>query len=175
MIRSWGLVALTGVAQPWFGDVTTASVGLAPHNGQIAVPVASTTRYRAGDRIILEPETANQDIFLVDGIKAGGTTVLLCHSEGDAPTHVHASGVILQLSIPCMDVIIQSNAAAAVWLGPDNTVTAAGGSAFFRVDPTPSTPFRLAGSIGGSNNVRSSDGWMIGTAAQTVAVSAVVL
>lgn len=173
MVRSWGVVALTGAAQPWFGDLTTAAVGLGSAQGIIPVTVASTTRYRVGDRIILDPGQTDQDCLLVDTIFS--STVLNCRSEGEAKTHTHVTSTVLQLAIPCMDVIIQSNAAAAVWLGSDSTVTAAGGSAFFRVDPTPSTPFRLAGSIGGSNNVRSSDGWMIGTSTQTVAVSAVVL
>ena len=173
MIRSWGLVTLTGAAQPWFGDVTTAAVGLAAGDGSIPVTVASTTRYGAGDRIVLDPGQTDADTLIVQGIKS--STVLLCYSEDGSATHTHVTNTILQLSIPAMDVIIQSNAAAAVWLGSDSTVTAAGGSAFYRVDPTPSTPFRLAGSVGGANTVRSSDGWMIGTSAQTVAVSAVVL
>lgn len=173
MVRSWGLVTLTGAAQPWFGDVTTAAMGLPSAAGIIQVTVAATKRYRVGDRIYVNPGQSDQDMLLVDTIPSA--TVLSCRSEGEAKTHTHVTSTILQLSIPCMDVILQSNAAAAVWLGSDSTVTAAGGSAFYRLDPTPSTPFRLAGSIGGANDVRSSDGWMIGTSSQTVAVSAIVL
>lgn len=178
MIRSWGLVALSGAAQPWFGDVTTAAIALPQGNGIIPVTVASTTRYRAGDRIVVAPGTASQDTLLVDTIPSA--TVLNCRSEGNGTTHVHVTSTIIQLSIACMDVIIQAITAAAVWLGSDNTVTnVGGGSAFYELEPftAPAQPnvFRLAGSIGSDNTCRTSDGWMIGTGTQTVAVSAVVL
>jgi hypothetical protein len=178
MIRSWGLVTLSGVAQPWFGDVTTAAVGLGSAAGIIPVTVASTTRYRVGDRIVLDPEQTNQDTLLVDTIPSG--TVLNCRAEGGAKTHTHTDGAIIQLSIPCMDVILQSDAAAVVWLGSDDTVTNVGaGSGFYALQPATApaeaNTFRLAGSIGSVNVCRTSDGWMAGTAAQTVAVSAVVL
>lgn len=174
MVRSWGLVVLSGAAQPWFGDVTTAAVAAMPDGGIIPVTVGSTTRYRVGDRIYIEPDTANQDMLMIDGIPS--STVLNCRLEGGGKTHAHANTSIIQLSIPAMDVIIQSNAAASVWLGSDNTVaTAGGGSSFYRLDATPSTPFRLAGSIGGANTCRTSDGWMIGTSTQGVLVSAIVL
>lgn len=179
MIRSWGLVTLTGSAQPWFSDVTTAAVGLGSAAGIIPVTVASTTRYIAGDRIVLDPEQTNQDTLIVDSIPS--STVLNCRAEGENPTtHTHLSGAIIQLSIPCLDVILQSQGAAVVWLGSDNTVTAAGaGSGFYALQPATapaeSNNFRLAGSIGNTNVCRTSDGWMIGTASQKVAVAAVVL
>jgi hypothetical protein len=172
MIRSWGLVTLTGDAQPWFGDVTTAAVGLPSSNGIIPVTVASTTKYQVGDRIVLDPDETNADTLLIDSIPS--STVLNCQIEGAAISHTHLNGAIIMLSIACMDVIIQSNAAAVVWLGSDNTVTAAGGSAFYQLAATPSAPFRES-NCGDHNVVRTSDGWMIGTASQTVGVAAIVL
>ena len=66
MIRSWGKVTISGFAQPWFGDVLTAAVGLPNAGGIIPVPVASTTRYKVGDRIYLDPGQTNQDLLLID-------------------------------------------------------------------------------------------------------------
>ena len=179
MIRSWGLVTLTGSAQPWFSDVTTAAVGLGSAAGIIPVTVASTTLYRVGDRIYLAPGTNTQDMLLVDSIPS--STVLNCRAEGENPTtHTHLSGAIIQLSIPCMDIILVSQGAAVVWLGSDSTVTnVGGGTGFYPLQPAtaPAQPnvFRLAGQVGNTNVCRTSDGWMIGTASQKVAVAAVVL
>ena len=176
MIRSWGLVTSTGTAQPWFGDVTTAAVGLPSNSGIIPVTVASTKRYRAGDRIVLDPEQTNQDTLLIDTIPSA--TVLNCRLEGNGTSHTHANGAIIQLSIACMDVIFDCVGTGEIVLGTDNTVTAVpGGTAFKVLQPvtSPAQPnsFRLAGSIGGANTCRTSDGWMIG--AGTLLVSAVVL
>jgi hypothetical protein len=180
MIRSWGAVTLTGAAQPVFGDVTTAAVGLPSGAGIIAVTVASTTRYRVGDRIYLDPFQANQDLLLVGGIAS--STVLNCTSEGGAPTHTHTTSAIIMLSLACLDVIVQSGASAghAIVLGSDNTVTATpGGSAFYVIQPftapAEGNSFRLAGSIGNTDVCRTNDMWMIGTAADIALVSAVVL
>jgi hypothetical protein len=177
MIRSWGLVVLTGAAQPWFSSLTTAAIALpADATGIIlvTVSVADSKKFQAGDRILVEPGTANEDILLVGTINTT-TGVLSCTSEGNAATHTHASGVLLALSIACMDVIIQTNAAAAVWLGSDNTVTAGGGSAFYQMAATPTTPFRYTNAASSHNVVRTSDGWMIGTGTQAVGVAAVIL
>lgn len=178
MVRSWGVVSLTGAAQPWFGDVTTAAVGLGSAQGIIPVAVASTTRYRVGDRIYLNPGQTDQDCLMVDTIPS--STILSCRSEGGAKTNTHVTNTILQLAIPCSDIILQAvdGDAAAVWLGPDNTVTVAGGSAFYQLAKvaaaaTPNS-FRFSGSAR-HNVARTSDGWMIGTAADKVAVSAIVL
>lgn len=186
MIRSWGIVALTGAAQPWFGAVTTGPVALVnPSNGEISVPlsVADSKKFLSGDRVAIDPQVLISGVSITDILLIDRTDttagVLYCRSEGGALTHTHASGVILQLSIACMDVIIQTNAAAVAWLGSDNTVVAAGGSAFYQLQPAtaPAAPnvFRLAGQAGNTNVCRTSDGWMIGTAAQTVSVSAIVL
>jgi hypothetical protein len=153
-------------------------VGLPEGNGVIPVTVGSTTRYRVGDRIVLDPEQTNQDTLLVERIVSG--TVMNCNSESNVPTHTHASGAIIQLSIAVIDVILQApnGNAAAVWIGSDDTVTVAGGSAFYELPATtaPAQPaeFRQSQS-GGYNIARTSDGWMIGTAADKVGVAAEVL
>jgi hypothetical protein len=174
MIRSWGVVTLAGVAVPWFGDVTTAAIALPQGNGVIPVTVASTKRYKAGDRIIVDPGATDQDCLLVDTIPSA--TVLNCRSEGNATTHTHVTATLIELSIACMDVIIQNLSAAVAWLGTDNTVTAiGGGSAFYELAIPPAAPnvFREADSVAGVNTCRTNDGWIIGTG--SVAVSAVVL
>lgn len=176
MIRSWGLVTSTATAMPWFGDVTTAAVALPGSSGIIPVTVASTTRYRAGDRIVLDPEQTNQDTLLIDTIPSA--TVLNCRLEGDGKSHTHTNGAIIQLSIACMDVIFDNVGTGEIVLGSDNTVTAVPGGSAFKVlqpvtSPAQSNSFRLAGSIGSSNTCRTSDGWMIGSG--TLLVSAVVL
>ena len=175
MIRSWGLVTSSATAMPWFGDVTTAAVALPSNSGIIPVTVASTTRYRVGDRIVLDPDLTNADTLLVDTIPSA--TVLNCRIEGEAKSHTHANGAIIQLSIACMDVIIQGVGSGEIVLGTDNTVTAVpGGSAFYILQPvtSPAQPaaFRLTTSTD-YNTVRTSDGWMIGVG--TALVSAVVL
>lgn len=176
MIRSWGVVTLGSVAVPWFGDATTAAVALPPVTGEISVTVASTTRYKAGDRIVLDPELTNQDILLVDSVSS--STVLKCRIEGGATPHTHLNGALIMLSIACMDVIIQNlSTADDVYLGTDNTVVANGGSMFYDLGfaATGAKPVFRIGSSTDFNTNRSSDGWMIGTSGQTVAVSAVVL
>jgi hypothetical protein len=172
MIRSWGLVTLTGAAQPWFGDVTTAAVGLPNGDGLIPVTVASTTRYRVGDRFYLDPETNTQDILLVDTITS--STVLSCKSEGDAKTHTHGSGAVIQLSIPAAEINVQplSTNTQTVFLGADNTVTNVPGGSVSR-EILPSSPPSANLSIG-YNIMRTSDGWMVGTAGDKVIVAATV-
>lgn len=181
MIRSWGLVAMTGSAQPWFGAVTTAAIGLpAASTGIILVTVsaADSNKFQVGDRIYVEPGTANVDVLLIGAINTT-TGVMSCTSEGNATTHTHATTIIIQLSIVCADIIVQTDAAAVIWLGSDSTVTnIGGGSAFYQLLPfaTPAQPpvFRYSQSST-FNNLRTSDGWMIGTSTQLVAVSAVVI
>lgn len=183
MIRSWGVVSLTGAAQPWFGSVTTAAMVLAQvKENVILVPVspADSKKFVAGDRIVIEPGTTSADTLLINSINTT-TGILTCASEGNYQTHAHASGVIVMLSIACADVQLQAvdGAAATVWLGTDNTVTAIGGGSAFRqlqkvaAGSVPSE-YRMEGSA--KYNVgRTSDGWMIGTAADKVAVAAIVL
>ena len=97
--------------------------------------------------------------------------------EGTGTSNTHANGAIIQLSIACMDVIIQAVGSGEIVLGTDNTVTTVpGGTAFYVLQPvtSPAQPsvFRLTTSTD-YNTVRTSDGWLIGVG--TALVSAVVL
>ena len=179
MLRSWGIVTLSGSAQPWFGDKVTAAVGLGSAAGIIPVTVASTTNYRVGDRIVLDPQQTNQDTLMVDSIAS--STVLNCKSEGGAATHTHAVNALIVLTIACAEIMLQAldGNTATVWLGSDNTVTATpSGTAFQQLQKVAAggapSLFRYTNSVG-TNWVRTSDGWMIGTAADKVAVIAIVV
>jgi hypothetical protein len=178
MIRSWGKVTLTGFAQPWFGDVLTAAVGLPNGAGIIAVNVASTTRYKVGDRIYLDPGQTNQDLLLIDSIPS--STVLNCRSEGQT-TNTHANGALVQLHLSVIDVQIQAvdGNAGAVWLGSDNTVTASGGGSAFRQLQKVTggqTPNEWRSGYGiDHNESMTSDGWMCGTSTDYALFMAEVL
>ena len=175
MLRSWGIVSLSGSAQPWFGDKLTAAVAL-PLGGIIAVTVASTAKYQGGDRILLDPGQTNQDALLVDQIFSA--TVLYCRSEGGALTHTHASNALILLSIACAEIIVTNlSTANPVVLGSDNTVTVTPGGSAFTVlyeSSTQASIFRLTNCVE-FNAVRTSDGWMIGTSGQSVGVAAIVV
>jgi hypothetical protein len=173
MIRSWGFVTLTGAAQPCFGDVLTAAMAATDGQQLISVSVASTARYVAGDRIVIEPGTTNQDILLVQGVKPGGTTVLLCDSEGGVATKAHANSSIIQLSIACGAwLLTPAPTAGLVYIGTSSTVTNVGGGSAFSYT-----------SGGGNynlgfpqwNTVRTSDAWMAGAAADMIGVAAFVV
>lgn len=172
MIRSWGIVTLTGAAQPIVGDKITAAF-VVPAAGQLAkVQVASTTRYQVGDRIILGAGQTGANILKVVQIISG--TILGCESEGDAVLSAWVVNTIIQLSIACSIIKFQAitGNAGGVWIGSDNTVTnVGGGSAFEEI---------LGGgndSIGQppANSIRSSEGWMAGTLNDKVGVAVVVV
>jgi len=171
MIRSWGVVALTGNAQPLVGDVTTAAF-VVPAEGQLAkVQVANSAKYQVGDRIILGAGSAGANILLVSQIPSGGTT-LLCESEGNAKLSAWPNGTIIMLDIVCAVVRFQVIASAAIWFGSDNTVTNTGGGTAFEVLHTGGSD-----SIGQPqwNSIRSSELWMAGTLADTIGVAVIVV
>ena len=178
MIRSWGKVTVSGFAQPWFGDVLTAAVGLGNGAGIIPVTVALTTRYKVGDRIYLDPGQANQDLLLIDSIPS--STVLNCRSEGQS-TSTHANGALVQLHISVIDVQIQAvdGAAGAIWLGSDKTVTATGGGSAFRQlqkVTAGQTPNEWRSGYGSDHNEgMTSDGWMCGSSSDAATFMAEVL
>ena len=178
MIRSWGPTMLTGQAQPWFGDTLTAAIAVpASPTSLIAVTVASTTRYKAGDRIYLDPGQANQDIVLVQQVLSA--TVLNCIAEGQT-INSHANGALIQLAIAVIDVQMQAvdGNAGAVWLGSDKTVTVKNGSAFRQLQKVSGgqVPQDWRSTQGGTSDIcRTNDGWMIGTASDYVCQMAEVL
>jgi len=178
MIRSWGVNTLGASSQPWFGDVTTAAVGLPDSFGKISVTVASTARYQAGDRILVGPQTATQDVVKVDSIAS--STVLNCQSEGNAKTHTHVTNTQIMLDIACAEIIITNLASdQPVWLGSDNTVTnTGGGSGFYPIEPVTGTnqpnSFRVSNSVN-SDAIRTSEGWIVGTNGRTYSAAAIVV
>jgi len=174
MIRSWGVLTLTGSAQPCFGDTTTAAVPLPDSFGKIAVTVASTSRYQGGDRIIVAPETNTQDILKIDSIAS--STVLNCQSEGNAKTHTHPTSTQILLSIACAEIMVQnfSSASNVVWLGTDNTVTSSGGGSAFGQALPGDIPYRFSNSVQ-FNAIRTSEPWMSGTNGQTCGIAAIVV
>lgn len=185
MIRQLGVQTFTGVAQPLMSDVTTAAV-IAPPDGQDAyITVASNAIYQSGDRIVLEPGTANQDVYRVVAFRTAAgvtsTTVMQCTLEGSTG-HAHANGVTIQLAINAVDVVVQllSGTTGNAFIGADNTVTMAvvpGGSAiqelFKTTDGTATVPWHMAGGTD-HNIVNSADAWMIGTASDKALVYALV-
>ncbi len=183
-IRTLGLVTFTGAAQPVLGDVTTAAVN-APLDGQdVSITVASNVLYQVGDRIVLEPRTVNQDDYTITkfttNLNAASTTVIQAHWDGGAGV-AHVSGVILQLQIPCIDLVVKpiSGGAGNVFIGSDNTVTAVpAGSVCYEIEKTASgtgtTAWHMAGGTG-ANIENTGDAWMIGTAGDKTTSYALVL
>lgn len=169
MQRTFGIQTLTGVAQPIFGDVTTAAVLLPLKEQDALITVANTAIYQVGDRILLEPGTTNQDSYKVSVIKS--STVLQCSLEG-ATGHAHASGVTIAISIACSELTIQAvyGTTGSIWVGADKTITSAGaGSAVFQV--TPNLPFHKY-PAGANNSINTAEYWMAATAAIQGIVSA---
>lgn len=162
-IRTFGVQTLTGTAQPWFGDALTAAVIAQPQNvsnyqAKTIISVASTTKYRVGDYLIVDPGTANREGCGIAGIPSATTLMV------SGLTKAHASAALVALNIKCFNVVIQNIGGTALYLGSDQTVTnVPGGSAFSYI------------SIGGYwnygyfnyNGLRSADGWIVGTAAST--------
>lgn len=176
MVRSWRLQTLTGVAQPVFGDLTTAAIVAGPPpNGDVQVTVADTSLYLLGDRIIVAPGQATQNILLVDSFVPGSTTKMMCKSEGDLPVSAYPIGTQIALSMPAMNILIQAayGSVNPIWVGADKTITSAGaGSAVFQV--TPNIPYES--SRGASHNVvRTSDLWFAAVAATQGIASANIL
>lgn len=180
-LRSFGPQTLTGSPQPLIGDVTTAAVLAGDSSACVYITVASNTLYQAGDRIVLEPRTANEDSYLVQSKRtstgAASTTVLECTTEG-AVTRAHASGVILQVAIAAIDVVVTPVPGIAndVVIGQDNTITLTTGPICIRLQQTAAgtegNSWHMAGGTD-HNIVNTAEGWMIG-AAGTVDVYALV-
>lgn len=182
-LRSFGVQTLTGVAQPVMSDVTTAAVLVPPSGVDAYITVASNTFYQVGDRIVLEPRTTNQDsyrvIAKVTGTGSSSTTVMQCSLEGGSG-HAHASGVVIQIAIPAIDVVVTpvDGGAGPVFIGADNTVTVSnGGTVCTRLDKTAAGTQANAWHMAGGtdhNIVDTAEAWMIGTLADLVYVYALV-
>ena len=179
MIRSWGLVTLGAAAVPWFGDsLAAAFVPAGGSNNTSTVQLASTTRYRQGDRIILGIGQAGANIVLVDNIP--DATHLKVRSEGGAALSAWANATLISLAIRCFKVRIQAldGNTGTIWLGTDNTVTnAGGGTAFYQLQKVAAaaTPnYYEYGFQNAADALGTQDGWLVGTAADKYAISAEV-
>jgi hypothetical protein len=179
MFRTFGLQALTGAAQPLFGDKITAALAIPPAGIDAIVTVANTAIYQAGDRINIDPGQSYVDTLLVTTILSG--TTMQCTSQGGAPQHAHAVNAIISLSIPAAEIVVQlkDGTAANAVLGADNTVTAVPGGSVIQVlyktaAATPTVPFRFTNSVA-FNTIRTDDAWIIGTAADTFIATAEIV
>ena len=170
MLRTLGLVTLSGNAQPVLGDALTAAITAVDQNLGVTITVASTAWYQIGDRIVADPLQLNQDTYRITQILS--STQMVGMLEGIAG-HTHNSGALLQLAIACGNVVLQNlSAADVVVVGADNTITTGfGGKSCFVIEPftAPEQPndWQLNPN-GGFNTCNTSEGWMIGTSGQTV-------
>jgi hypothetical protein len=175
-IRTMGPQTLTGNAQPLMGDVTTAAVVAAAVGTFAVITVANTALYQPGDRIILEPLTANSDAYIVAEIVS--STVLNCTPQGTPIAHVTSS--IIQLGDAAIDVVVQpvDGGAGPVFIGSDNTITAVpAGNVIYRLDKTAAGTEGNAWHMAGGtdhNIVNTAEAWMVGTAGDKVYVYALV-
>jgi hypothetical protein len=189
MIRTFGFqtIAVTGTAQPFFGDKLTAAFSnIAPTNGFYLVSVANASRYQNGDRIILGYGGGSPtNCLLVEGVNTVGN-ILSCASEGNAPLSNWANGTQIALDIGCYSIVVTllSGALGSLWIGSDSTVSFSGavpsGSAFFEIGKvtagTPQIPFTwIGGAPSGMNPLRTTEGWVAGTNPDKFSVAALIV
>lgn len=174
MIRTWGFQTVSGNAQPFFGDKLTAAFSnLQQSNGFYYVSVAKAANYQNGDRIILGYGGSNPtNCLLVEGVDATHN-ILSCASEGNAPVSNWNNNTQIALDIACYSILVTLLSAAgnSLWIGSDSTVTTTPGtgSGFFEIGKvsvgTPQIPFTwIGGAPSGANPLRTTEGWVIGTA-----------
>jgi hypothetical protein len=166
MWRTFRKQALTGAAQPIFGDKLTAAMAIPPSHVDPIINVADTTIYQQGDRITLDAGQANADTVLITTIKSG--TQMQVTSQG-APYHAHAANAIIALALPATEILISGNA-GTLYLGTDNTITAVGGGNVMYVI-LPGAGFRDTYSANW-NTVRTDDLWMAGAGISDSAIVA---
>jgi hypothetical protein len=175
MIRSWGLQALTGNAQPLFGDVLTAAFSnLKAEYGFYKVSVAKASQYQVGDRIILGFGGGTPTNCLMVGQVNTVTNVLSCISEGNAPVAAWANNTQIVLSLACAVLGVQCPVtnAGGIWFGSDGTVTnVGGGSAFAEIVQGGAFTF----GIPQWNTIRTDEAWIAGTAADKAGVYAIIV
>ena len=171
MIRSFGLQTLTGSAQPLFADKLTAAMVVPPVNIDPIMTVADTTKYQGGDRITIEPFTSLVDTVLVETILSA--TTMQVSSQG-APLHAHAANALIELDMPCAEILINpvTGNSGTTWIGTDNTVTSSGGGSAFVALPG-GTSLNLG--FPQWNAIRTSEAWMAGTLNDKVGVAAVIV
>lgn len=170
MFRTFGVVTLSGSAQPLLPDKLTAAMAIPPSGVDPIITVADTTKYQDGDRITLDPGNADADTVLVTAILT--STTMRVTSQG-APYHAHANNTVIALDL-CSGIILISPIANSgnLWIGADKTVTNAGGGSAFL--PLVGGTFYNLGQ-GQWNVVRTTDMWMAGVLNDTVAIGVYVV
>jgi hypothetical protein len=170
MFRTFGVVTLSGSAQPLLPDKLTAAMAIPPSGVDPIITVADTTKYQIGDRITLDPGAADADSVLVSEILS--PTTMQVTSQG-APYHAHAVNTVTALDL-CSGIILISPIANSgnLWIGADKTVTNAGGGSAFL--PLVGGTFYNLGQ-GQWNVVRTTDMWMAGVLNDTVAIGVYVV
>ena len=170
---------MTGAAQPLFGDKLTAAMPIPPAGVDATATVANTAIYQAGDRITIDPYTANQDTLLVTTILT--STTMQVTSQGGAAQHAHAVNAIIALSISAAELFVQlkDGTTGNAYLGTDNTVTAVPGGNVVQIlykttAGTPTNVFKATNSAT-FDMVRTDDLWIIGTANDTFIAAAEVI
>ena len=156
MWRTFRKQALTGSAQPIFGDKLTAAMAVPINGVDPVITVADTTIYWEGDRITIDAGQATADTVRI--IKKLTATTMQVNNEG-APLHAHAVNAIIALAIPATEILISGNG-GAVYLGTDNTVTSTGGGNVI-YEILPGASFRDTYTANW-NTVRTDDLWMAG-------------
>jgi hypothetical protein len=181
MIRTFGVQTIGAAAQPWFVDATTAAIIAQPQNvnnqqAVTTISVASTTKYRVGDYLVLDAGAAAQE-------RVGPIAQILSANTMNVQGVVkaHASAAVISLDIFCFNVSIQlvDGGTGAAYLGTDHTVTnAPGGTAFYELQlaaaGSPPSVWNYTSSIN-FDGVKSGDGWIAGTSGDKYLATAYVI
>ena len=169
MWRTFRKQAVTGAAQPIFGDKLTAAMAIPPDGVDPIITVADTTIYEVGDRITIDAGQVTADTLRITAKTSG--TKMTGNSEG-APYHAHAVNAIIALAIPATEILFSGNG-SALYLGTDNTITnTGGGNVIYEI--LPGASFRMTYSANW-NTVRTDDLWMAGSLSDTAIVAAQVI
>jgi len=188
--RTWGTVSLAagGTPQPVFGTTTTAAVSanaaLGGNSFLLAVTafplVAGFTGFQNGDNIIVEAGGTNPERFLIQQV-VSSTSLKLRKEDGSGIQFAHASGVFVQLAIPCISVFIQciEGNTALIYIGNTASMvkaTRVGVIATLEFTASGTQPFNFADPMYGSTPGLTSDSyWFDGTTGDKILPSLTLL
>ena len=171
MWRTFGVLTLSGSAQPLMPDKLTAAMPIPPDGVDPIMTVANTAIYQVGDRITLDPGQTDADTVLVGTIL---TSTRMSVSSQGATLHAHANNTVIALDL-CSGIILispLSGNTGTLWIGADSTVTnVGGGSAFLPL--VGGSSYNLG--QGQWNVVRTTDQWLAGTLNDKVAIGVYVV
>ena len=95
MIRSWGKVTVSGFAQPWFGDVLTAAVGLPDVEQDHSCHRGLYDQIQGWGPHLFGPWADQSRLLLVADRKPYGFEL---PSRADALTHTHLNGALVAIA-----------------------------------------------------------------------------